>query len=153
MFAVDEQTEAYYEPEAGYLRPEAAVAAQLELARRGGAQLRLGERVERWTATPSGVTVVTDADTYHADQLLLCAGAWISELFPDGREIFAVFRQLLYWFPIREGYPQLRDMPAFVWDLGGEQRGSFTSTASTASQRSTVREAASRWRRSRTSAR
>jgi hypothetical protein len=62
-------------------------------------------------------------DKYDAGQLLLCAGAWIGELFPDGREMFAVYRQLLYWFPIREGYPQLRDMPAFVWDLGGSQRG------------------------------
>jgi len=123
MFAVDEQTEAYYEPEAGYLRPEAAVAAQLELASRSGAKLVLGERVERWTASPHGATVATDADTYETDQLLLCAGAWIGELFPDAREIFAVYRQLLYWFPIREGYPQLREMPTFVWDLGGEQRG------------------------------
>jgi sarcosine oxidase len=121
MFAVDEQTEAYYEPEAGYLRPEAAVAAQLELARRGGAQLQLGEHVERWTASPNAVTVTTDADTYLAGQLLLCAGAWIGELFPDGRDIFAVYRQLLYWFPICEGYPPLRDMPTFVWDLGGDQ--------------------------------
>ena len=46
MFRVEESTEAYYEPAAGYLRPEAAVTAQLELARRNGARLRLGEHVE-----------------------------------------------------------------------------------------------------------
>jgi sarcosine oxidase len=34
-----------------------------------------------------------------------------------------VYRQLLYWFPIRTGYPQLRDMPTFVWDFGGDQAG------------------------------
>jgi sarcosine oxidase len=123
MFALDEQTVAYYEPGAGYVRPEAGVAAQLELARAGGAQLRLGERVEAWSASRHGVTVTTHADTYLSDQLLLCAGAWIPELFPEGRDIFAVYRQLLYWFPIREGYPQLRDMPAFVWDLGGRSEG------------------------------
>ena len=123
MFTVDEQIVAYYEPGAGYVRPEAAVAAQLELARAGGAQLRLGERVEAWSASGHGVTVSTDADAYHAEQLLLCAGAWIADLFPEGRELFAVYRQLLYWFPIREGYTQLRDMPGFVWDLGGSQRG------------------------------
>jgi sarcosine oxidase len=121
MFAVDEQTEAYYEPEAGYVRPEAAVAAQLELARRSGAQLQLREHVERWTASPNGVSVTTDAHTYFAEQLVLCAGAWIGDLFPEGRDIFAVYRQLLYWFPIGEGYPQLRDMPTFVWDFAGNQ--------------------------------
>ena len=123
MFTVDDQIVAYYEPGAGYVRPEAAVAAQLQLARAGGAQLRLGERVGTWSASRHGVTVTTDADTYHSEQLLICAGAWIADLIPEARDIFAVYRQLLYWFPIREGYTQLRDMPGFVWDLGGRQQG------------------------------
>jgi sarcosine oxidase len=121
MFTVGDDTVAYYEPGAGYVRPEAAVAAQLELARARGADLRFGERVEAWSASELGVTVTTQADTHQSEQLLLCAGAWIGELFPDGREMFAVYRQLLYWFPIREGYSQLRDMPGFIWDLGGRQ--------------------------------
>lgn len=123
MFTVDDQFVAYYEPEAGYLLPEAAVAAQLELARRAGAELRLKERVDGWSAERGGVTVSTDAGSYRADQLLLCAGAWITDLFPEGRDLFAVYRQLLYWFPIRQGYEQLRDMPTFVWDIGGQQDG------------------------------
>ncbi|MGH2882418.1 MAG: N-methyl-L-tryptophan oxidase [Solirubrobacteraceae bacterium] len=121
MFTADEDTVAYYEPGAGYVRPEAAVAAQLKLARAAGANLRLGERVEGWSASRRGVTVTTQANTHRSEQLLLCAGAWIGELFPDGRDMFAVYRQLLYWFPVREGYAQLRDMPGFIWDLGGQQ--------------------------------
>jgi sarcosine oxidase len=123
MFAAGEDTEAYYEPEGGYVAPEPAVAAHLELAGRRGAHLRFGEVVRRWAASPHGVVVTTDTDTYGAEQLLLCAGAWIGELFPDGRDLFAVYRQLLYWFAIRTEYAQLRDMPAFVWDFGGERHG------------------------------
>jgi sarcosine oxidase len=123
MFTVDDEFVAYHEPEAGYLRPEAAVTAQLELARRDGAELRLGERVERWSPSKTGVTVTTDAAAYHCQQLLLCAGAWICDLFPEGRDVFAVYRQLLYWFPIRQGYEQLRDMPVFIFELGGRQEG------------------------------
>ena len=123
MFTVDEQVVAYYEPGAGYVRPEAAVAAQLELARARGAQLRLGERVKAWSASRQGVTVTTGAATYHCEQLLVCAGAWIADLLPEVRDTFAVYRQLLYWFPIRRGYSQLRDMPGFIWDLGGRQQG------------------------------
>ncbi len=123
MFAADERTVGYHEPEAGFVRPERAVAAQLALAVRDGAQLRLGERVERWAATPDGITVTTDRDTYAARQLLLCAGAWIGDLVAQVRDIVAVYRQLLFWFPIRENYAALRDMPAFVWDVGGDQRG------------------------------
>jgi sarcosine oxidase len=99
------------------------VTTQLALARRHGAQLRLGERVERWAASPDGVTVTTDRDTYAGGQLLLCAGAWIGDLVPQAREIVAIYRQLLFWFPIRRGHDLLRDMPGFVWDVGGDQRG------------------------------
>lgn len=123
MFAVDEQTEAYFEPEGGYVLPEAAVSVQLELALRYGANLKLGERVLGWSALSGGVAVTTTAGSYHADRLVLCAGAWITELFPDGRDVFGVYRQLLFWFPIRRGYPLLRDMPAFVWDFGGAKGG------------------------------
>ena len=121
MFAADERTDAYYEPTAGIVSPEAAVRAQLELARRDGAQLRLGEPVTDWSAGPGGVTVTTEHGTYAADQLVLCAGAWISDLFEAGREVFAVHRQLLYWFEIVHGYEPLRQMPIFVWDFGGDQ--------------------------------
>ena len=119
MFAVDQRTEAYYEPSAGYLRAEAAVKLQLELAERHGARLRLGERAESWTASPTGVSLTTGAGSYAAGALVLCVGAWIAQLFEQGRETFAVHRQLMHWFAIRDGYEQLRDMPVFVWDFGG----------------------------------
>ena len=122
MFMVDERTEAYFEPQAGYVRPEAGVAAQLDLARRHGAELRFDEAVQEWTASRHSVTVRTHRGRYTAGQLVLCAGAWIPELYPEGREIFAIYRQLLYWFPIREHYEQLRDMPIFVWDFGFDDR-------------------------------
>ena len=123
MFTVDEDVVAYYEPEAGYLRPEAGVAAQLELARRAGAELRVNEHVESWSVARTGVTVKTGEGAYRAEQLLLCAGAWISDLFPGGRDTFAVYRQLLFWFPIRQRFAELRDMPKFVWDVGGQREG------------------------------
>jgi sarcosine oxidase len=123
MFATGAQTVGYLEPGGGYVRPERAVAAQLTLALRHGARLHLDERVENWTAGHGGVSVTTNRGTYTAGRLLLCAGAWIGELVPDLRALVAVYRQLLFWFPIREGYAALRDMPAFVWDVGGEQEG------------------------------
>jgi sarcosine oxidase len=123
MFATGPDTEGYYEPEAGYVRPEAAVRAQLELARRHGARLRLGETVERWTADAAGVRVETDAGAYAAERLVVCAGPWITDMFEAGRDLFAVHRQLMYWFPIRQGYEHLREMPVFVWDLGGDTEG------------------------------
>jgi sarcosine oxidase len=123
MFAIQPGIEGYYEPTAGYVRPEGAVRAQLELARRHGAELRFGEPVISWSASRGGVTVTTGHASYTAAQLVLCVGAWIAQLFPEGRGTFSVHRQLLYWFPIREGYAQMRDMPVFVWDFGGDRDG------------------------------
>jgi sarcosine oxidase len=125
MFAAGSEAVAYHEPGAGYVRPERAVGAQLALARRAGAMLRLGERVENWTAGGSGVRVRTSAGVHTADHLVLCAGPWIPELFAEGRDIFAIHRQVFYWFEIRQGYERLRDMPVFVWEFGGD-RDAFT---------------------------
>jgi sarcosine oxidase len=123
MFAIDPRTEGYFEPEAGYVRAEAAVRAQLELAHRGGAELRLGETVESWSAGGEGVRVDTSAGAHRAERLVLCAGPWTPELFPEGRELFAVHRQLMYWFEIERDYAQLRGMPVFVFDFGEEASG------------------------------
>ena len=123
MFWADEETEGYYEPAAGFVRPEDTVRAQLELARRDGAELRPRERVLDWSASGHGVRVVTDRASYASEQLILCAGPWLPGLFPEGRDVFAVHRQVQFWFPIRHGYEQLRNMPVFVWDFGGERGG------------------------------
>ncbi len=123
MFVAGETACAYYEPEAGYVRPEAAVAAQLSLATAAGARLCLGEPVVEWHASPEGVRVRTASATIDADQLVLCPGPWINQLFPGGRDVFAVYRQLLLWYPIVDAAPSLDEMPIFVWDFGGESTG------------------------------
>lgn len=125
MFAAPAGTEAYLEPEAGMLHPEAAVRAQLSLARSAGAELRLGTEVHRWHADGDEVTVVTGDGTLRARELVLCAGAWIRRLAPEYADVFEVHPQLLHWFPIRQGYEALRAMPIFIWEIPGE-RDDFT---------------------------
>jgi sarcosine oxidase len=121
MFVAGEAACAYHEPEAGYVHPEAAVAAQLGLAAKAGGRFRLGEPVLEWQASREGVRVRTDSGVHDADQLVLCPGPWINQLFPEGREHFAIYRQLLYWYPIVDAPPGLAEMPIFVWDFGGER--------------------------------
>lgn len=123
MFAADEAARAYHEPESGYVRPEAAVAAQLELAAKAGTRLRLGEPALEWRASREGVRVRTGSGTHDAEQLVLCPGPWINQLFPEGRDHFAIYRQLLFWYPVLTEPPRFREMPIFVWDFGGERTG------------------------------
>jgi sarcosine oxidase len=123
MFATVPGTEAYYEPEAGYVRPEPAVRAQLELAARHGAELHFDEQVLRWSVRGRDVDVDTDAGSYRASGLVLAVGPWLPELFPEGAGTFAVHRQLMYWFPVRERPDGLDAMPIFVFDFGGARDG------------------------------
>ena len=96
----------YFEPAAGFLRPERAVAAHLRLAREHGAELRFGERVT--TVGPGR------ADDHRAGTVIVAAGPWIGDLVPGD---FAVHRQVQFWFESTE--PDLHaGMPIFVWDLG-----------------------------------
>jgi sarcosine oxidase len=115
MFEAGSRTEAYYEPAAGYVRPEPAVALQLSLARAAGAELHLGEAATSWDADSGGVSVTTGRRTVNADQLVLCAGAWITKLWPAAGSLFAIQPQCLHWFPILHGYDALKAMPIFIW--------------------------------------
>ena len=67
----------YYEPEAGFLRPEQAIAAQLEAAVACGATVRTHEPVLalEYGAGTDAVTVRTAAGDFSADQVVVAAGA------------------------------------------------------------------------------
>ena len=57
QFAVRDNEFAYFEPGAGFLRPETCLAAQLSLAEVHGAAIRREEQVLRFSETGSGVKV------------------------------------------------------------------------------------------------
>jgi sarcosine oxidase len=87
------------EANAGFVRPEAAVATHLRLARHHGADLRYQTPVLRWDAQPgAGVRVWTQDSTYTADRLVVCPGAWAPDILADLDIPFTVERQVMYWF-------------------------------------------------------
>jgi sarcosine oxidase len=97
-----------WEPRAGYLVPERAVAAHLALAAQHGAELRTGESVLRWEAGGDRVEYVTARSgahaTYAARRLVLAAGAWTRRLLePELQLPLVVERVVQHWFrPARD---------------------------------------------------
>ena len=87
-----------WEPRAGFLVPEAAIAAHLELAARHGAELRTHEPVTSWRAAGDGVEVTTARGTYAAGRLVLAAGAWMGTLAAELALPLAVERNVIHWF-------------------------------------------------------
>ena len=116
---VDSEEVGYFEPGAGYVRPEACVSAQLALAERYGAELHDGEKVLHVGQEGARVTVRTDHATYFADRVILSAGPWLPELLGDGHVWpFSVTRQVLYWFAPKDSIePFLPEhFPVFIWE-------------------------------------
>lgn len=120
QFAVAGNEVGYYEPEAGYLRPEACIAAQLALAQQAGAELRYGERVEAIEPRAGHVEVRTDQGRYTAGQVIVAAGAALHPLLPAPmRERFTITRQLQYWFDVAAAHERFvaPRFPVFIWEL------------------------------------
>ncbi len=96
---------AVYEPDAGMLSPETAVAAQLRIARAAGAEVRFGARTARWDADGGAVRVVLDTgETFEGRRLALCAGPWLRELAPDENLPITLQRNVLVWFEPDGGF-------------------------------------------------
>ncbi|MEO0566015.1 MAG: FAD-dependent oxidoreductase, partial [Chloroflexota bacterium] len=97
--AADMLVHTYYEPNAGLLRAEQCIAAQLQLAGAHGAHLHAGERVLSIEDTGGQVTVRTDKSTYQASACITATGAWMADFLPPEHSAgLQVQRQVMYWF-------------------------------------------------------
>jgi sarcosine oxidase len=118
VFRPRDETVAVWEPDAGYLRPEACIAAHLSLATARGAVPGYDEPVLSWAHGAGGVTVTTTRASYRARRLVLAAGAWNASLAGDVALPLTVERQVQHWFvPAREpGRFDAARFPVFIWE-------------------------------------
>lgn len=87
-----------FQPDAGYLNAERAVAAQIAAAQAAGAKVNMNCRVLALEPSPRGVRVVTSGETVEAGQVIVAAGPWLKSLLPDLAAPIRVTRQVLGWF-------------------------------------------------------
>jgi sarcosine oxidase len=113
----------YYEQGAGYLRPEKCVQAQLGLAAKHGAVISMGETVQSFKEIGNTVAVTTNKTSYTAGKLIISTGPWVNELVKGYGESFKIYRQVLYWFDIKDKsqYEAYSKLPVFLWEFGGGQ--------------------------------
>ncbi|MCY7343648.1 MAG: N-methyl-L-tryptophan oxidase [Pseudonocardia sp.] len=117
--AADEM--AVYEERAGFVRPEASVAAHLDLAARDGADLRFGQQVLGWEATGDGVRVRTAGSAFTAGHLVVCPGSWAPTLLPGVP--LRVERQVQYWFAPPGGVGPFEEHPVYIAEQAGRGDG------------------------------
>ncbi len=128
QFRVADDESGYFEPGAGFVRPEECVRVQLRMAEQQGATLHRDERALAFDANDGGVTVTTDRDTYSAARLIVAAGPWLPEFVgPAFTRHLTVYRQVLCWFdiegPVTPFLPE--NFPVFIWELQRRRQGLY----------------------------
>jgi sarcosine oxidase len=116
----------YFEPGAGFLRPEACIETQLARAAQLGARVVTSETVIDCKPMPDDtVEVITNANVYAAAKAIVTAGPWIQKLLGKGFAAhFKIYRQVMYWFAVAgnaELYTPQR-FPVFIWIAGTRPR-------------------------------
>jgi sarcosine oxidase len=128
QFTIGDQETGYYEPSAGFVRPEECIAAQLKLAEYHGARILLNEKVTGFAQDAGRVTVTTKAGRYEADKLVVAAGPWLPQLLGSNySRHFKIYRQVLSWFDVGEHYADFAPerFPIFIWELPQSRGGIY----------------------------
>ncbi len=128
QFNVRDDEVGYFEPSAGFLRPEECVRAQLALALAHGARIHVNETVQGFDASANAVTVITDRGIYVANRLLVAAGPWLPGLLrPEWARWFKVTRQVVFWFDVGESAASFAPdcFPIFIWELQGTRQAIY----------------------------
>ena len=121
-FNVGDDEVGYFEPEAGYLRPEACVAAQLQLAAHHGATIHRNELALSFNENNGIVRLVTEQGEYETGKLIVTTGPWLPELAGERfARLLTVRRQVLCWFDVNDGIETFEParFPVFIWELPG----------------------------------
>ena len=124
----------YLERDAGFVRPEEAIAAQIAVGRALGGEVRTHEPVLALAPLGNGDTVEvrTTHGRYTANQVVVATGPWLPGFL--GQQVqadwqkgwggnFAVHRQVMYWFDIGDQAPRFVPgvLPIFIWMFGDDQ--------------------------------
>ena len=108
---------AVFEAAAGHLAVEACVRAHAAVAMRHGAAIEADHEIRGWRAEGDAVVVETSRETIAADRLVLCPGAWASDLARLPATAFTVLRKSLFWYaPTAALAGTAAALPAFAFD-------------------------------------
>lgn len=117
-FRVPADFAAVFQPDAGFVLSERAIAAHARLALADGADLRGHERVVAWAPEDDGVRVQTDRAEYRARRLIVSAGAWVERLIPVLAGVAVPERQVLMWSRVLEpAHYAVGAFPVFILDV------------------------------------
>ncbi len=111
QFKMPSNFECVFEPQAGFLSPERAIASMAYLARERGAELMVHQQVLDWTYHKGEIIVTTSENEFKARKLVITAGAFVSDVLKL-RVPLKVTRQYLAW--AETVHHRLGDFPCWM---------------------------------------
>lgn len=120
QFAGDRGWSGLFEPDAGFVDPEAGVHAHLGEARRAGAVIRRPMKVLSIDGDDHEAVIRTDREEIRTRRLVVAAGAWAASLLGDRLPVGLVpHRKAMVWFePMDSRACSSANMPAWLIDDG-----------------------------------
>ena len=111
---------AIFEPDAGVLKPERAIAAHLKIAGQRGAEMRFETAVSRWQRTADAFEIfLANGGRVSARSVVLATGPWVQSALAELGVTIRVQRNVQAWFePKISDYAAPR-FPAFLVDRVG----------------------------------
>ncbi len=108
-----------FETDAGFLRPEACIAAHVEAATRRGCRFETSCRVVAWKAGGSAVLVETERGRFECGRLVITAGPWLPQIVSVLGAPLRIERQVQAWFrPTAPGLVERGRLPVFIHFIG-----------------------------------
>jgi sarcosine oxidase len=119
-FSLPRDWHVVYQPMSGILQPDATRTFLHALARSSGATLLHNTPVLGIEPRPTGVSVTTSASTISADWLIVSAGSWLPQLFPELNLPLQPERRVTAWHrPLAPANLTSGILPAFILDFDG----------------------------------
>jgi sarcosine oxidase len=119
-FNLEDSGKVYYEPSAGFLRPELAILTQLQLAEKNQAVIKTHTKV--LSISPlggGGVKIITNQGDFETQHAVISAGPWVKDFLPTiEKSNFKICRQILHWLPVKDQGFDLKTTPVFMWGFG-----------------------------------
>ncbi|MGN7737175.1 N-methyl-L-tryptophan oxidase [Ensifer sp. 22564] len=115
----------YFEPAAGFIRPEPVLSLQIALAREAGAKIFENAAVNRISPVEGGVEVETGGVRIRARKVAVAAGRWLGSLLGGQVDnLLSVTRQRTFSFKASDTTAYRRgNFPTLMWfreSVGGE---------------------------------
>jgi sarcosine oxidase len=114
-----------FQPGSGFVLPELAISAHVNLALAAGAEIHGHEALKGWNRNAGHYVLRTDRSNYAARSIVFSAGAWIGKLLAEQQIPVVPERTVLGWFAPRANGKQFESDRLPVWIVDVPEIGHF----------------------------